>query len=98
MKNLRQALFATVSSAEFNTMEMNSKLYKVVSYIQDNKSWERIYVLLKILFPCLQVLHLADNNKAGMDKLFYYARMTKISIIKLSYDLDNKELFPVYGS
>ena len=95
---MRKVLLATVSSSGFNTMALKSKLSKVVSYIQDNKSWERIYVLLKILFPCLQVLHLADNNKAGMDKLFYYARMTKISIIKLSYDLDNKELFPVYGS
>ena len=48
---MRQALFATVSSAEFNTMELNSKLSNVVSYIQDKKAWERIYVLLKILFP-----------------------------------------------
>ena len=47
---MRKALLATVSSAEFNTMAMNSKLSKVLSYIQGNKSWERIYVLLKIFF------------------------------------------------
>ena len=33
-----------------------------------------------------------------MDKIFYYSRMTKISIIKSSSDIDNKELFPLYGS
>ena len=33
-----------------------------------------------------------------MDKVFYYSRMTKISIIKSSTDLDNKELFPVSSS
>ena len=33
-----------------------------------------------------------------MDKVFYYSRMTKLSIIKSSTDIDNKELFPVYGS
>ena len=33
-----------------------------------------------------------------MDKVFYYARMTNISIIKSSSDIDSKELFPVYGS
>ena len=33
-----------------------------------------------------------------MDKVFYYARMTKISIIKSSSDIYNKELFPVSGS
>ena len=30
--------------------------------------------------------------------MLYYYRMTKISIIKSSTDLDNKELFPVSGS
>ena len=50
---MRKALLATVSSAEFNTMSLNSKNSKVVSYIQDNKYWERIYVLLKIFFLVL---------------------------------------------
>ena len=79
---MRKALLTTVSSAEFNTMALNSKLSKVVSYIQDKKAWERIYVLLKILFPCIFVLRLADINKEEMDKVLYYYRMTKISIIK----------------
>ena len=79
-------------------MTLNSKLSKVLSYIQDKKAWERIYVLLKILSPCLRTLRLADSNKAGMDKVFYYSRMTKISIIKSSTDIDNKELFPISGS
>ena len=78
----RKALLVTVYSDEFNTISLNSKLSKVVSYIQDNKACERIYVLLKILFPCIRVLCLADSNNAGMDKVFYYSRMTKISIIK----------------
>ena len=47
-----KSLIATFSSAEFNTMSLNSKLSKVLSYIQDNKAWERTYVLLKILFLC----------------------------------------------
>ena len=36
---MRKALRATFSSAEFNTMSLNSKLSQVVSYIQDNKAW-----------------------------------------------------------
>ena len=35
---MRKSLLATVSSAEFNTISLNSKLSKVVSYIQDNKT------------------------------------------------------------
>ena len=55
-------------------------------------------MVLKILFPCLRVLRLADSKKSGMDKVFYYTKMTKISIIKSSSDLDIKELSPVSGS
>ena len=33
-----------------------------------------------------------------MDKVFYYSRMTKISITKSSTDIDNKELFPISRS
>ena len=79
-------------------MVLNSILSKLVSYIQNNKASGGIYVLLKILFPCLWVLRLADRNKSGMDKVLYYARMKKISIIKSSSDIDNKELLPVSGS
>ena len=88
----RKVLLATVSCAEFATMALNSKLYKVVSYIQCNKSWERIYVVLKLLFTRLQVLCLAHSTKSGMEMVFYSSRFTKIFIIKSSYDIDNKEL------
>ena len=47
---MRKELPAIFSSAEFNTLSLNSKHSKIVSYIQDNKYWDRIYVLLKILF------------------------------------------------
>ena len=92
---MRKALLATFSSSEFNTMILNSKLSNEVPYIQYKKYWERVYVLLKILFPFLRTLRLADNNKSGTDKLLYYSITTKMSIIKSSTDLENKELFPV---
>ena len=60
---MKKALLATVSSAECNTVSLNSKLYKVGSYIQDNKACESIYVLLKIFIPCLRVLSLAYSKK-----------------------------------
>ena len=94
---MRKSLLATFSSAKFKTIALKSKLSKEVLYIQYKKYWERIYVLLKIIFPFLRTLRLADNSKAGMDKLFYYSIMTKMSIIKSSTDLENKELFPVSG-
>ena len=56
-----KSLISLVSSTEFNTMSLNSKLSKVVSYIQDNKYWDRIYVLLKLIPPCIRVLRLTKK-------------------------------------
>ena len=78
----RKELFNTVSYAELNTISLNSRISKVVPYILDNKYLERIYVLLKLIFSYLWVLCLEDSIKVVMDKVFYYHRMTKISIIK----------------
>ena len=64
----------------------------------EHRSSPKIYVLLKIFFPCLRTLRLANSNKSGMEKIFYYSLMTKIPITKSSYDLDNKELFPLSAS
>ena len=79
---MRKSLIATVSSAELNTMSLNSKLSKVVSYIQDDKYQEGIYVIFKLLFPRILVLHIEDSQKSGMEKVFYNYRMTRISITK----------------
>ena len=79
---MRKSLPITDSSMKFNTMSLNSKNSKVVLYVQDNKAWERIYIILKLLFPSLNVLRLVDNNTAEMNKVYRYSRMTNISIIK----------------
>ena len=66
---MRKVLQATISPAEFISIPTNTKFTKAVKYIHDDNSWERCYVLLKILFPCLRVLCLADINLVGMDKV-----------------------------
>ena len=70
-------LQATISSAEFLSIPTTTKFTKAVKYIHDDKSLERCYVLLKVIFPCLRVHCLADSNLAGMEKVYYYSRMTK---------------------
>ena len=94
----RKAILATVWYAEFSNMALISKLPKVVSYIQDNKALDMWYILFELLFPCFGVLCLADSNKSVMNNVYYCFIMTKISIIKPSSDIDNKELFPVSSS
>ena len=79
---MRKVLQSTISSAEFISIPTNTKLAKAVCYIHDNNSWERCYVLIKIIPPCHKVLCLADSDIAGTDKVYYHLRMTKQCIEK----------------
>ena len=79
---MRKLLQDTISSAEFISIPTNTKFIKAVQYIRDNKSWERCYVLINILFSCLRVICLAYINLAGMDKVYYCLRMTNQCIEK----------------
>ena len=64
---MRKFLQATISSSEFLSIPNTTKFTKAVKYIHDDKSWERCYVLLKIIFTCLKALRLEDSNLAEMD-------------------------------
>ena len=48
--------------------------------------------------PCPFLICCYLQGEEPKDKVLYYAIMTKISIIKSSSDIDNKELLPVSGS
>ena len=89
-----KVLQATISSSEFISIPTTTKFTKAVRYIHDNKLWERRYVIINILFPCLIVLCLADSTLAGMDKFYYYSIMTKQCIYKTISDIDYQRLFP----
>ena len=69
---MRKVLQITISSVESISIPTNTKFVKAVRYINDNKSWERCYILLKTLFPCIRVLRLADSNLAVMEKYYYH--------------------------
>ena len=89
---------ATISSVEFLSIPTTTKFTKSVKYIHDDKSWERCYLLLNIIFPCLRVPRLEDSNLAGMDKVYYYSRMTKQCIEKKKSDLDHHRVFTKVSS
>ena len=91
---IRKVLQATILSTVFISIPTNNKFDKVVRYINNNKLRERFYVLLKILFPCLSVICLTDSNNSGMEKFYYYSRITKQCIEKTISDIDYKKLFP----
>ena len=101
---MQKVLQATISSAEFLSITTTTKFNKAVKFVHDEKSWGRCYVLLKTIFPCLRVLRLADSNILGMDKVYYYSRMTKQCMEKKNLILIIRGFFlkyhqlSIYGS
>ena len=101
---MRKVLQSTISSSEFLSIPTITKFTKAVNYIHDDKIWERCCALIKILCPCIRFLHQADSNLVGIDKLYYYSRMTKQCIEKTKLDLNYHRVFlkyhhmPIYGS
>ena len=87
---MRKLLLATASSVELNSMIINSNFSKVVSYIQDNKDWERCYVILKIivLVFCYFFWNIIKNK----------GWMKKCSIQKSYSDIDNEDTLSLSGS
>ena len=95
---MRKVLVATILSAEFIFMTLNYNLSQILAYITDDKSWNMCYVYLKILISCLMVLLFEDRNISGMEKLYYYSKLTKNHIHKLCYYLDEIDIFPLSNS
>ena len=79
---MRKGLQSTTSSPEFISIPTNKKFTKSFTYIHDNKSQERCYLLLNNIFTCLRVLCLEDINPEEMEKVYYYLRMIKKCIEK----------------
>ena len=86
---LRDPLLATINSVHFKAITSKKKMLNAVSeLLLDPEFWNSLQISLRALFPPLRVLRLADKFLAGMDKLFYYVRMTDKALQKSADNLD----------
>ena len=88
--HMRKVLIATILSSELSCVNINPKLYQVVTWINDNKYWKSRYVIMKTMFSRLRDLRLSDRNLAGTDKVYYYSIMIHIYIQNPCSDLEDK--------
>ena len=96
--HIRKVLVSTIPKSEFSRVNLNYNIDQIVTYINDDKSWKRCYVLLKMMFTCIRVIHLEDINKSGIDKVYYCSITAKLYIHKSCSDLDKKYIFTLYNS
>ena len=89
----KKALMSVVTSTEFEKYKFNGQnksLLKetLVEIVQDAAFWREVETIVITMFPVLQILRLADSNKPGMDKAYYYARRTTSALEDLAHYYD----------
>ena len=75
---MRKSLLATISSGKFNTMSLNSKLSKVVSYVQDGRGYilESLTSLVRSLWQKRQ-LHIDHDFAVTVWMLYVIPHICK---------------------
>jgi hypothetical protein len=88
MYRLKGALRSAANSLEFANIIGLKKKDAVIAFLSDNQFYDRIYLLICMIYPILRILRLADSNTPNMDKLYYYIRQTNRALD--SNDLKDK--------
>ena len=91
---LKPALEATVHSTPWKNLKRNDPIIKrAASDIKDANHWQRLYILLRALWPVLKLLRISDSNKPGMDKIVYLVHKARMSLENSTEFLSDCELF-----
>ena len=76
---LRDALKSTINSKEF--MDLNN--FKPETFVLNSDNfWLYLFVMCRALYSPMLVLHLADQQVPGMEKLYYYVLQTDRMLLR----------------
>ncbi len=86
---LQKPLEAAQASIEWDSYQFPTKSKQqkeaIKAIVTDAVFWHEVRTIVIGMFPVLKCLRLADSNKAGMDKLYYYVRRTTESLRRTKY-------------
>jgi hypothetical protein len=88
---LKKALKQTILSTAWANVAFPKKHIKkyVEDIINDENYFQMIKTVVLIMYPVIMCLRLADTNKPGMDKIWYYVRMATSRINCYAEEFDN---------
>jgi hypothetical protein len=90
---LWQPLVATIHQQKNVDLNLNDSVRAAVHDIKDDKFWTFLYALLRAVVPALWLLCYCNKNKPAMDKIFFLAHRTTLSLEKSEEFLNNRNLF-----
>jgi len=88
---LYHPLLKAVNSNEWKndvSLKNNSLKTLVENIIKYPSFFEKIKIIVLILYPVIKTLRLSDSNKPGMDKIYYYVKETTKYINAMSSTFD----------
>lgn len=91
----KAALLATVHSQQFGALtNVKAIVHRAADDVKTQLFWKRVFVLLRAIFPLLQLLRIADSDKPNMDKLYFLLNKAREHLSKSKTDLMDDFLFP----
>ena len=90
---LKDALIATIHTAEFKELEKNDVIRAAIQDIANPQFFKALYVLLRAVFPALRVLRFCDKGEPCLDKIFYLAHRATEALAKSKTLLSDARLF-----
>jgi hypothetical protein len=90
---LKDALLATIHTAEFKTLEKNDTTAAAIKDISNPNFFKALYVLLRAVFPALRVLRFCDKGEPCLDKIFYLAHRATEALAKSKAILEDDAIF-----
>jgi hypothetical protein len=65
----------------------------VSAIIKDDLFWRKVMRIVKTVLPCLNILRLANHNKAGMDQLYYNVRSADDKVKRAAAYIDEGDMW-----
>ena len=90
----RSALLSTIYTPIWVSARKTDRVRKAVLDIKSSQTWKSLYILIRALFPCLQVLCLDDTNRLGMRKYYFLSNRIDATNLRSARDQDDNDIFP----
>ena len=89
-----QPLKATVHRAPWSDLKnKKATVFMAGADVDSNLYWRKLYFILRIMFPALLTLRLANSSKSAMDKIYYYFHKATPTINNNADNLNNPRFF-----
>ena len=91
---MKRALLMSINSKQWEDLKKSAREKKAEEDVECVETWRGMFIFIRSVFPAIKALRLADSNRPGMDKIYFFVHKTSLALDKSAPDLDDRLLFP----